>query len=150
MIPFRDNIPSRTAPVVTVALILINIAVFLYEMSLGRTLDSFVNQFGLIPIQVVDWRSTGMSFTAMIVPFFTSMFLHGGWMHLIGNMWYLWIFGDNVEDRLGHFRFLLFYILCGLGAGIAHTALNSNSAIPSVGASGAIAGVLGAYLVSYP
>jgi membrane associated rhomboid family serine protease len=78
------------------------------------------------------------------------MFLHGGWLHLIGNMWYLWIFGDNVEDRVGHIRFLAFYLLCGFGAGIAHTIINANTAVPSIGASGAIAGVLGAYLVSYP
>jgi len=88
--------------------------------------------------------------TAVALPFIASMFLHGGWLHLIGNMWYLWIFGDNVEDRLGHVRFLLFYLLCGIGAGIAHTLLNPASRIPSIGASGAIAGVLGAYFVTFP
>src|SRR5207253_4007000 len=83
-------------------------------------------------------------------PFLTSVFLHGGWLHLIGNMWYLWIFGDNVEDRLGHFTYLIFYLLCGVGAGIVHTVVNYDSVVPSIGASGAIAGVLGAYVISFP
>lgn len=131
-------------------MILINIAAFIYELSLGRTLEDFILKFGVVPGLVVNWPETGMSFTAAILPFVTSMFLHGGWMHLIGNMWYLWIFGDNVEDRLGHFMYLVFYLLCGIGAGIVHTVLNADSFIPSVGASGAIAGVLGAYILSYP
>ncbi len=143
MIPFKDNIPSRTIPFITVLIIILNVLVFVFEISLGpRTLQAFIYAFGVVPAQFLA--------EPYIVPFFTSMFLHGGWMHLIGNMWYLWIFGDNVEDKLGHFRFLLFYLLCGLGAGIVHMALNVNSVIPSVGASGAIAGVLGAYMLSYP
>jgi membrane associated rhomboid family serine protease len=151
MIPFRDNIPSRTTPFITVFLILANIAAFLFESSLGpRTLDAFILTFGVIPARVLSWPALGEPLTAVALTFITSMFLHGGWMHLIGNMWYLWIFGDNIEDRLGHFRFLLFYLLCGIGAGIVHTILNANSVIPSVGASGAIAGVLGAYMVSFP
>jgi membrane associated rhomboid family serine protease len=107
-------------------------------------------QNGLVPAAVLAWPQSHLSVTAAVTPFFTSMFLHGGWLHLIGNMWYLWIFGDNIEDRLGHFTYLIFYLLCGLGAGIVHTVINFNTTIPSVGASGAIAGVLGAYLVSYP
>ena len=150
MIPFRDNIPSRSFPIITVFIILINIAAFLYELSLGPSLDGFVSQFSVIPAQVLSWPGSDLTLTAVALPFVTSMFLHGGWMHLIGNMWYLWIFGDNVEDRLGHLNFFLFYILCGLGAGIVHTILNAGSAVPSLGASGAIAGVLGAYVVSYP
>jgi len=144
MIPFKDNIPSRTFPIVTVLLILANVLAFFYELSLGRYLEPFLMQYGVFPAAVFG------SHQLVVLPFFTSMFLHGGWLHLIGNMWYLWIFGDNIEDRLGHFTYLVFYLLCGLGAGITHTFLNSQVAVPSIGASGAIAGVLGAYLVSYP
>jgi membrane associated rhomboid family serine protease len=150
MIPFRDNIPSRSFPIITISLILINLAAFLYEISLGRALEPFIMQYGVVPAEVLAWPESEEPFQSVALPFFTSMFLHGGWMHLIGNMWYLWIFGDNVEDRLGHFKFFLFYILCGVGAGIVHTSLNLQTTIPSVGASGAIAGVLGAYFVSYP
>ena len=150
MIPFRDNIPSRSTPIITISLILINTAVFIYELSLGDALEPFIFQFGVIPALVGSWPQSDLPFFAVTIPFLTSMFLHGGWLHLIGNMWYLWIFGDNVEDRLGHFTFLIFYLLCGIGAGVVHTILNSNSTVPSVGASGAIAGVLGAYVVSYP
>jgi membrane associated rhomboid family serine protease len=150
MIPFRDNIPSRSYPIVTVSLIIINLLVFIYELSLGRSLEEFMTQYGVVPAAVFSWPESNASFQAILLPFLTSMFLHAGWLHVIGNMWYLWIFGDNVEDRLGHFTFLIFYLLCGLGAGIVHTILNANTVIPSVGASGAIAGVLGAYLISYP
>jgi membrane associated rhomboid family serine protease len=103
-----------------------------------------------VPAAVFAWPETHLPLSTVAIPFFTSMFLHGGWLHLIGNMWYLWIFGDNIEDRLGHFTYLIFYMLCGLGAGIVHTILNYNVTVPSIGASGAIAGVLGAYVVSYP
>src|SRR5262245_25938872 len=151
MIPFRDNIPSRSFPLITVSLITANVFVFFYELSLGsRGFERFVVQYGIVPTTVMAWPHSQVPFTMVAVPFFTSMFLHGGWLHLIGNMWYLWIFGDNVEDRLGHFTYLVFYLLCGLGAGIVHTILNSQIDVPSIGASGAIAGVLGAYLVSYP
>jgi membrane associated rhomboid family serine protease len=109
-----------------------------------------MKQYGVIPAAVFAWPESDLPLQTIIVPFFTSMFLHAGWLHVLGNMWYLWIFGDNVEDRLGHLTFLLFYVLCGLGAGVVHTILNANTLVPSVGASGAIAGVLGAYLISYP
>jgi membrane associated rhomboid family serine protease len=124
--------------------------VFLYELALGRDLERFIMLNGVIPAAVVGWPRSHLPLTAVALPFLTSMFLHGGWLHLIGNMWYLWIFGDNIEDRLGHFTYLIFYLLCGLGAGIVHTVVNYDTVVPSVGASGAIAGVLGAYLVSYP
>jgi len=150
MIPFRDNIPSRTFPVINVLLIVANVLVFLYELSLGSGLDRFIMHHGVVPAAVFAWPESNLPVSAVITPFFTSMFLHGGWLHLIGNMWYLWIFGDNVEDRLGHFAYLVFYLLCGLGAGIVHTILNYDMTIPSVGASGAIAAVLGAYVISYP
>ena len=151
MIPFRDNIPSRTFPLINICIIVTNVLVFFYELSLGsRGLDRLIAHYGIIPAAVLAWPRSDVALSAVAVPFFTSMFLHGGWLHLIGNMWYLWIFGDNVEDRLGHFTFLIFYLLCGLGAGIVHTVLNYNTRVPSIGASGAIAGVLGAYVMSYP
>ena len=150
MIPFRDNIQSRTRPIVTASLIIFNSTVFLYELSLGQSLMPFMYEYGVVPINVFQWPASGQSLASIVIPYFTSMFLHAGWLHLIGNMWYLWIFGDNVEDRLGHGPFLLFYLLAGLGAGGVHTALNYYVTIPSVGASGAIAGVLGAYLLLYP
>ncbi len=122
----------------------------MYELSLGDALEPLIFQFGVTPAAVASWPQSDLPFLAVVIPFLTSMFLHGGWLHVIGNMWYLRIFGDNIEDRLGHFTFLLFYLLCGIGAGVVHTIINVNSTVPSVGASGAIAGVLGAYVVSYP
>ena len=138
MIPLRDVIPSRTTPFVTVLLIVVNVAVFLFELSLGDSVDAFVFDFGLVPA----------SFSVLTL--FTSMFLHGGFLHVGGNMLYLWIFGDNVEDRVGHGRFLLFYLLCGTAAAVAQTFMQPDSRVPMVGASGAVAGVMGAYFVLYP
>jgi membrane associated rhomboid family serine protease len=127
-----------------------NVLVFLYELSLGPYLEPFIFRYGVVPAAVMNWPESNLPLIAVVAPFFTSMFLHGGFLHLIGNMWYLWIFGDNIEDRLGHFTYFVFYLLCGLGAGVVHTFLNYNVTIPSIGASGAIAGVLGAYFLSYP
>lgn len=139
MIPLRDVIPSRTRPVVTVTLILLNALVFLRQLGLDAELgQAFVFRFGLVPAEFA-W-----------VNVFTSMFVHGGLMHVGGNMLYLWIFGDNVEDRMGHGRFLVFYLLSGIGAALAQTFAAPDSPIPMVGASGAIAGVMGAYFVLYP
>jgi membrane associated rhomboid family serine protease len=139
MIPLRDIIPSRTIPFVTVALIVANTLAWFYEVSLSDAgLTSFVYAYGVVPASFVP---------ASLI---TSIFLHGGWLHVIGNMWYLWIFGDNVEDRMGHGRFLAFYLLCGIGASLGHMALSPGSTLPTIGASGAIAGVMGAYLVLYP
>jgi membrane associated rhomboid family serine protease len=149
VIPLRDTIPSRTAPVVTVALILVNVLVFLHETALGPYLPHFIDAFGLVPARFVEWPGNPLD-PARFLPLFTSMFWHGGWLHLLGNMLYLWIFGDNVEDRLGHARYLFFYLACGLGAALTQIALSPTSTIPTVGASGAIAGVLGAYVVSFP
>jgi membrane associated rhomboid family serine protease len=150
MIPFRDNIPSRTFPVINIAIILTNVFVFFYELAQGRQFERFIMHHGVVPAAVFAWPESNLPVSAIALPFLTAMFLHAGWLHLIGNMWYLWIFGDNVEDRLGHVNYLIFYLLCGLGAGIVHTVFNYNVNVPSIGASGAIAGVLGAYLVSYP
>ena len=139
MIPLRDVIPSRTRPVITVVLLLVNAAVFAVEAGLGeRELERFVHTWALVPAD--------FSWVAVV----TSMFVHGGFLHFAGNMLYLWIFGDNVEDRLGHGRFLAFYLLCGAGAALAQTAISADSPVPMVGASGAIAGVMGAYFVLYP
>jgi len=138
LIPLRDIIPSRTTPVVTIALIVINVLVFLFELSLGRAVDAFTLYWGLVPA-AFSW-----------VTVLTSMFLHGGILHVAGNMLYLWIFGDNVEDRMGHGRFLVFYLLCGVAAALAQTITAPDSVVPMVGASGAIAGVMGAYFVLYP
>lgn len=156
MIPIKDDIPSRTFPIVNISLIIINIFFFLVEVSMGERLAALFNNFGVVPAKflasyyVVQDRVVYVGLTERVIPLFTSMFLHGGWFHLFGNMLYLWIFGDNVEDRMGHLRYLLFYILCGLSANITHILFTPVSTIPSVGASGAIAGVLGAYLLLYP
>jgi membrane associated rhomboid family serine protease len=149
VIPFKDTIPSRTAPVVTVALIVVNLLVFLHEVALGPYLQNYVFAYGLVPYKFVMWRGDPLAASRWL-PLVTSMFWHGGWMHLLGNMLYLWVFGDNVEDRLGHFRYLFFYLLCGALAGLTQVALDPYSRLPTVGASGAIAGVLGAYLISFP
>ncbi|MEW6141198.1 MAG: rhomboid family intramembrane serine protease [Thermodesulfobacteriota bacterium] len=151
MIPLRDSTPSGTVPIATIGLIAINSVVWLYEVSLGPELNRFVFEYGLIPLRFVTaGRYEGGVWSNAIVPLMSSMFMHGGWMHVIGNMWFLWIFGDNIEDRLGHVKFILFYILCGIGAAILHIVFDPASKLPMVGASGAISGVLGAYLISYP
>ena len=149
MIPIRDTVRSQSAPIVTVALIAINVIVFVHEVALGPYLERFVFAYGLIPRRFVYWPGDPFD-SARFLPLLTSMFWHGGWLHLIGNMLYLWVFGDNVEDRLGHLRYLIFYLLAGTAAGLTQVALNPDSMLPTVGASGAIAGVLGAYLVTYP
>ena len=139
MFPVSDVIPSRTTPFVTVSLIIVNAFVFLYMLTLPEELlQGFVARYAVVPA----WFS--------LPTLFTSQFLHGGWMHVIGNMLYLWIFGDNVEDRLGHVRFLLFYLGAGALAAILQLVFNPLSAVPMLGASGAIAGVMGAYFVLYP
>ena len=149
MIPLRDTVPSRTAPVVTVALIAVNCIIFLHEAALGPYLERFVFAYGLVPRRLVFWPGEPLD-PARFLPLVTSMFWHGGWLHLIGNMLYLWIFGDNVEDRLGHFRYLIFYLAAGVAAALTQVMLDPTSTLPTIGASGAIAGVLGAYLVSFP
>src|SRR5687768_1707883 len=139
MIPLRDVIPSRTFPFFTISFIVLNTIAFLYEWSLPKpALDTFIHTYGVIPIRLD------------VLSIFTSMFLHANWMHFLGNMLFLWIFGDNVEDRLGHVRFVFFYLLCGVAAVFAHVYMNPLSKIPTIGASGAIAGVLGGYFVLYP
>jgi len=152
MIPLRDNIPSRRLPLVTIALIAACAVVFLFEENLdGDRLDGFIRLFGLVPArytnpQWAEWAGYPSSYW----PFLSHIFLHGGWLHFLGNMWFLWLFGDNVEDRLGRPRYLAFYLLCGLAAGLVQFFLTPSSRLPLVGASGAISGVMGAYFVLYP
>ena len=145
MIPLRDINPTRRFPIVTLSIIALNALVFLYEFLLpSNSLEALVYQWGLVPAQL-----TALQLGA-VLRVFTSMFIHGGFMHLAGNMLYLWIFGDNIESALGPLRYLLFYLLCGVGAALGQTLLDPASRIPMVGASGAISGVLGAYLLLYP
>lgn len=145
MIPLRDINPTRTKPVVTWVLIALNVAVWLYEFALGPELQLFVMRWGVVPYYLTQEPSLGSWLTPL-----TSMFMHGGWMHLIGNMWFLHVFGDNIEDELGKGRYLAFYLLCGLGAVAAQVAMDPASRVPMVGASGAIAGVLGGYMMLHP
>jgi len=150
MIPLRDANPSRTFPMITFALIAANIIVFIIEISQGEYMAGLIVEFGLIPATVGnDFRLMNIGFGTFI-PFITSMFLHGGWMHLVGNMLFLYIFGDNVEDRFGHFRFFIFYFIAGITAALTQVFMFPDSEIPMVGASGAIAGVLGAYVLMFP
>jgi hypothetical protein len=150
MIPLRDNNPSRTVPFVNYALIAANLAVFVYQLLLGPRLEGFFHAFGVVPGRFFAELPSQFHHPGLYLPFLTSQFLHGGFLHLGGNMLSLWIFGDNVEDRLGHFRYLLFYLGAGLAAGAVHALLNAGSPLPSIGASGAIAGVMGAYVVWFP
>ncbi len=152
MIPIRDTIIGRNPPIATWIIIGINVLVFYWELGLSSaSLESAVHRLGAVPALLTQHNTSAGQGTDL-VPYwslFTSLFLHGGWVHLIGNMWTLWIFGDNVEDRMGPGRFTLFYLACGLAAGVCHVLFNPGSTIPSIGASGAIAGVMGAYLVLF-
>jgi membrane associated rhomboid family serine protease len=150
MIPLRDDNPAQRVPVVTRTLIVLNVLAFVVELAQGDGLAEFVREWGVVPGRLF---ASVMGFTSLpleLATVFTSMFLHGGWLHLIGNMWYLWIFGDNVEDRMGSARFLFFYLSAGFVAALLHSALIPGSPVPTVGASGAIAGVLGAYALAFP
>jgi membrane associated rhomboid family serine protease len=153
MLPIRDDQPRYSTPFVTRFLIALNLAIFFLEYALDpQSLKLLVHQFGVVPYHLAAFLggSSRYSLLAVVLPFFTSMFLHGSWMHVIGNMWFLYIFGDNVEDYLGHFKYLVFYLLTGLIAMVTQVAVNLHSTVPTLGASGAIAGVLGAYFILYP
>jgi membrane associated rhomboid family serine protease len=154
LIPLRDTIPSHSYPIVNVLLIVVNICVFLYEVIILNSAQAelMIFNFGLVPDQVRlrEVESIYEFRTEIFRPFFTNMFLHGGWGHLIANMWILFIFGDNVEDRMGKGRYFLFYIACGLIASFTHFILHRNSPIPAIGASGAISGVMAAYMFMFP
>ncbi len=139
MFPIRDTEPSYSRPVVTILIILVNVLAFIYEYTLDpNQRELFIHSYGLVPDQF------------RFASIFTSMFLHGGVMHILGNMWFLWIFGDNIEDTLGHAKYLFFYLACGVAAGMTQYIVNVYSRVPMVGASGAIAGVMGAYMVKFP
>lgn len=151
MLPIRDTISSKNYPIVNNTIIGINVVLFLFEMSQGAHLNRFVYIYGLVPArysvpQIASYFTTGQQ----LLSWLSFMFLHGGFWHLLGNMWSLYIFGDNVEDRLGPFRYLVFYLLCGITSGLSHFLFNLHSNIPTIGASGAIAGVMGAYLILHP
>lgn len=146
MIPIRDSNPSHRTPIVNITLIILNVLAFFWELTLGLNLEVALNRVAFIPARF--W--SGETLIADILTIFFSMFLHGGWIHLGSNMLYLWIFGDNIEDRLGHLKYLFFYLACGVLATLSHAAMSPASNIPAVGASGAIAGVLGAYLLLFP
>ncbi len=150
MIPIGDSIRSRTFPYVTVGIILANLLFFIYEISLtaGETNRLFF-EHGVVPVRLIDWVESPAGLGEPLTVL-TAAFIHGGWLHLVGNMLFLWVFGDNVEDALGHIRYLLFYMVAAVGAVALQVALDQESTVPMVGASGAIAGILGAYLVLYP
>jgi len=153
VIPLKDLTPRRSFPVITLLLIVANFLVFFYQLSLPpKMADALAMTYGLVPVRI-QYALAGshhVTLAQAFIPLFTCMFLHGGWMHIIGNMWFLWIFGGNVEDRFGAVPYLLFYIVCGLGSGISQVLFSWGSKIPSIGASGAISGVLGGYVVFFP
>ena len=153
MIPLKDDNPTEIRPIVTIAFIVSCVLVFLYQVSLPPKLgEIFVYQYGAIPAVVFGYADLPKEIVAVSAygSLISSMFLHGGWMHLIGNMMYLWIFGNNIEDVMGHLKFIVFYGLCGILAALSHAVIDTGSTVPMVGASGAISGVLGAYLLLYP
>ncbi|HFD13420.1 MAG TPA: rhomboid family intramembrane serine protease [Crenotrichaceae bacterium] len=152
MIPLHDDNPTTIKPVITIVFILICVLVYVWEASLGRQIQQAIFSLGVIPAALVGSASLPAEIATIPawLTIFTSMFMHGGFMHLAGNMLYLWIFGNNIEDAMGHVKFVLFYILCGIAAVFAQVILNPGSTTPMVGASGAISGVLGAYLLLYP
>jgi len=156
MLPIRDDTPRFSTPFVTYFIIALNVVIFVFELSVSeqghRALNSLMYHFGVVPVHFERALTAGstVSLVGLFLPILTSMFLHASWLHVIGNMWFLWIFGDNIEDYLGHFTYLFFYLVSGFAAAVAHILLNAGSNVPSVGASGAIAGVMGAYFVLYP
>ena len=151
MIPIRDTIPTKTYPIVNNALIAINVVFFLVELSHGPGLERFIYTYGLVPARyTVPHIASYFTTVQQLASLITFMFLHGGFWHLLGNMWSLYIFGDNIEERLGPLRYLAFYMICGLASGLSHLAINSHSTMPTIGASGAIAGVMGAYFILFP
>jgi membrane associated rhomboid family serine protease len=151
MIPLRDTVPARSRPIVTQGIIIVNVLVFLVQMTQGPHLERFIYYYGLVPARYfVPQLADYFTFGEQLLSLFSFMFLHGGFWHLLGNMWSLYIFGDNVEDHLGPLRYGAFYLMCGLGSGLAHMLLHRTSGVPTIGASGAIAGVMGAYFILFP
>ncbi|MCG9891944.1 MAG: rhomboid family intramembrane serine protease [Thermosynechococcaceae cyanobacterium MS004] len=152
MVPLRDNNPTQIVPFVTYSIIALNVAAFIYQLSLGPNLEAFFRVWAVVPQTLTAsfvGEPTGLPFPAWIT-LITSQFLHGGFLHIAGNMLFLWIFGNNVEDKLGHVRFVIFYLACGVLAGLSQWFFSAYSVVPSLGASGAIAGVMGAYILRFP
>lgn len=149
MFPIRDDIPSSRTPVLNYCVIGVTTAVFLYQVMLGEEMAAFVRQYGLVPAYLFGFEQPPTD-TPRFLPLISFIFLHGGWFHLISNMWFLYIFGDNVEDRLGSLLYVVFYLACGLLAGLTQVLTQPTSTVPVVGASGAVSGVLGAYVVFFP
>jgi len=150
MLPLKDNISARTFPYVNIGLIVINSVFFIYQMSYGPAADQLIFTLGFVPARFIAQQGENLLNPAGFLPVFSSMFLHANFVHLLSNMWMLWIFGDNVEDCMGHGRYLVFFLLCGVASVFAQAVSNPQSAIPMIGASGAISGVLGAYFLTYP
>ena len=151
MLPLKDDIPSRRFPAMTILLILANVLVFLWELAMAPYLDKLLLDLAIVPVRYTVPRIRELfTLPEQMLPFFSSMFLHGGWTHLIGNMWTLWIFGDNVEDELGRGKYLLLYLAGGFAAALVHIATNATSALPTIGASGAVAAIMGAYFRMHP
>jgi membrane associated rhomboid family serine protease len=150
-IPLKDLNPRRSYPVINTTLILVNVAVFIYQYTLPpHAFKMFITANATVPARFPAWLAGHAPFEVAFLPLLTSMFLHSGIAHIAGNMLFLWIFGDNVEDFYGHFTYLFFYLVCGVGSGLLHVLFNMNSTVPALGASGAISGVMGAYLILYP
>ncbi len=151
MIPLKDDNPTRTFPFINLALIVANVLVFFYQASLPpHAAKAFVMANATVPMRIPAYLAGHLGFEMAFYPIFTSMFLHGGLMHLLGNMLFLYVFGDNVEDYFGHIAYLFFYLFCGIGSGLTHVIFNLHSSVPAIGASGAISGVMGAYVVLWP
>jgi len=150
MFPLKDNIPAKNFPTVNIGLIVINVVFFIYQVSYGHRVDQLIMAFGFIPARFLEQQAENFLDPTRFLPVFSSMFLHGNLLHLISNMWMLWIFGDNVEDCMGHGRYLLFFLLCGIASVAVQAVFSPGSVVPMIGASGAISGVLGAYFLTYP
>lgn len=151
MLPLKDNNPTETFPFITVSIIILNIAIYIYQLSLGHDYERFIFLMGAIPNKIINNSDViPMISLPAFLTIYSSMFLHGSLLHIIGNMLYLWIFGNNIEDVLGHIRFIFFYLICGSMAAFAHILTDIDSKIPMIGASGAVSGVLGAYILLYP
>lgn len=151
MIPLKDDNPTNTLPIINYTLMAINVLIFFYQLTLPpAAAKQFLLANAAIPMRIPAFLQGYLGFKMAFYPMFTSMFLHGGFMHLLGNMLFLYVFGDNVEDAFGHTGYLIFYIFCGIASGLVHVLFNLNSSLPAIGASGAISGVMGAYAVLYP
>jgi membrane associated rhomboid family serine protease len=150
MIPLKDRNPTKRFPIITILIIAVNVLIFIYQISLGLQWEGFYYKFSVIPSRIVESLHSEIFRPLTFLTLVTSMFLHGGWLHLGGNMLYLWVFGDNVEDKFGHGRFLVFYLICGITATMLHIFMEPASTVPTIGASGAISGVLGAYILMFP